>query len=274
MRRYLVVGNQTLEGGELLSEVQERLERGPSRFFILVPASPPRGGLTWTESQGALLAQDRLDRALARFRALGAQVEGVVGDPDPFLAMQDILRAGGFDEIIISTPPRRVSPWLKTDLPRRAESAFGLHVTNVEGAPEQVTSGAVLEGVGLFAGLSKRHLRALARASVIGEYRDGEAIVKAGTSGSDLFVVLDGRVKVRLGRRTVGRMAVGDIFGEISLLDPGPRTADVLADGPTRCLHLSGGDFRTVVEADPKLAIELLRVVGRRMRELVREPIG
>jgi CRP/FNR family cyclic AMP-dependent transcriptional regulator len=98
--------------------------------------------------------------------------------------------------------------------------------------------------------------------------------VKAGTSGSDLFVVLDGRVKVRLGRRTVGRMAVGDIFGEISLLDPGPRTADVLADGPTRCLHLSGGDFRTVVEADPKLAIELLRVVGRRMRELVGEPIG
>ena len=98
--------------------------------------------------------------------------------------------------------------------------------------------------------------------------------MKAGSSGSDLYVILDGRVKVQQDGRTVARLAAGEMFGEISLLDPGPRTADVVAEGPTRCLHLSGRDFQDALEADPRLAISVLQAVGKRLRELVGSPHG
>lgn len=274
MGRYLVVANQTLGGETLLAAVRDRAGKGASHFFILVPATPPRGGLSWTESETSMIAQDRLDRALERFRDVGVRAEGRVGDADPFLAVDDILLEEKFDEVIICTLPHRISRAQKADLPGRVKNAFGLPVTHVTSAPEPAPGENALKLVPLLATLSKRRLRALARASVVREYRDGKTIVKAGSSGSDLFVILDGRVKVLRGGRTVARMAAGEIFGEISLLDPGPRTADVIAQGPTRCLHLSGRDFQDALEADPRLAISVLQAVGKRMRELVRSPEG
>ncbi len=274
MNRYLVVADHTLGGETLMAAVRDRAGKGASHFFILIPASSPRGGLSWTESEASLIAQDRLDRALTRFSEVGARAEGRVGDADPFLAVDDVLREERFDEVIISTLSQRTSRALKADLPGRVRNAFGLPVTHIPSAPEPTPSEDALKHVPLFATLSKRRLRALARASVIGEYRDGENIVKAGTSGSDLYVILDGRVNVLQGGGIVARMAAGEMFGEISLLDPGPRTADVIAEGPTRCLHLSGRDFQDALEADPKLAISVLQAVGKRLRQLVQSPDG
>ena len=62
--------------------------------------------------------------------AAGGTVEGIVGDTDPFVAVQWALERGDFDELIISTLPARVSRWLRRDLPHRVE-AFGLPVTVV-----------------------------------------------------------------------------------------------------------------------------------------------
>jgi CRP/FNR family cyclic AMP-dependent transcriptional regulator len=81
-------------------------------------------------------------------------------------------------------------------------------------------------------------------------------------------------VTVRREGRTVASMTTGDVFGEISLLDPGPRTADVVAKTPTRCVRLAAADFRAAVEADPRLALAILRHVGQRLREIVRPPAG
>ncbi len=271
MHRYLVVANRTLGGEQLLATVRERSEVAPSEFFILVPASTPRGTATWSESEVSLIARDRLDRALARFRAAGVKAEGSVGDADAFLAVDDVLRGATFDEVIISTPPQR-GRGKKGGLPARVEGAFGLPVTHVASASEPSPDERALRLVPWLASLSRHRLHVLARASVIGEFRDGETIVKDGTSGSDLYVILDGRVNVQQHGRTVARMAAGEMFGEISLLDPGPRTADVIADGPTRCLHLAGRDFQEALESDPKLALSVLQAVGKRMRDLVRSP--
>jgi CRP-like cAMP-binding protein len=94
--------------------------------------------------------------------------------------------------------------------------------------------------VPLFKGLSKRRIRTLARASMVSVYRAGETIIKRGSAGSELFVILDGRVKVMRGGRIVGRLRCGDVFGEVSLLDGGPRTADVISEMPTRaCISLA-----------------------------------
>lgn len=141
MRRYLVVANQTLGGEHLLQEIRECLRRGPCRFHLVVPAVPPPEQLTWTEGEARAVAQDRLDRALDRIGKLGAEADGEVGDRNPMLAVEDVLRHQSFDEIILSTLPPGASRWLKLDLPHRMESAFGLPVTHIVGGPEPVSPG-------------------------------------------------------------------------------------------------------------------------------------
>jgi Cyclic nucleotide-binding domain len=269
MPRYLVVANQTLGGEALVAVVRERSTRGPARFFVLVPATPSPGGLTWTESQASLLARDRLERGLKQFAEMGVDAEGQVGDPDPFLAVQDLMGGERFDEIIVSTLPRARSQWLRAKLPERLMEASQVPVIHVTGAPEREVKERTLRQVPLLAEVPKRRLRALSKAVVTREYNAGDTIVHAGSTESDLFVILDGRATVHRQGRTVATLTAGDFFGEISLLDPGPRTADVVAESPTRSLRLAGRDFWRVVEADPRLGNALLRHVGRRLREIV-----
>jgi hypothetical protein len=63
--------------------------------------------------------------------AAGSGVTGAIGDPEPLMAIEDAVNLGHFDEIIISTLPRRVSKWLKLDLVSKAKG-LGLPVTHVE----------------------------------------------------------------------------------------------------------------------------------------------
>jgi len=247
-----------------------RIAREPVRLHILVPASP-REGLTWTESEVEGLAKDRLERGLKMFSDMGAQVDGHVGDGDPFVAIEEALQGQRYDGIILSTLPPGVSRWLKLDLPHRVEE-LGVPVTHVVAEREPAVRENALTGVSLFAGLPKRHLRRLARASMIVHHRQGEAIISEGSRGAELFVVLDGEVKVVQHGRTVARMSAGDVFGEISVLDPGPRTADVIAETPTRSLRLPARGFRDALEADARLARRVLEAVGRRLRAVVQSP--
>src|SRR5215210_7794238 len=142
MRRYLVVANQTLGGSHLVDAVRARLRTGPSRFHVLVPASPSTIGRRGWRGRHKGVALRRLRSALDRFRELGVDADGEVGDHRPMDAIDDALRDGGpFDEIIISTLPRGRSRWLKHDLAHRVEAAYGVPVTHVEGQPEPVGIG-------------------------------------------------------------------------------------------------------------------------------------
>jgi hypothetical protein len=136
MRSYLVVANQTLGGEHLIQRVRQSLAEGPCRYHVVVPATPQEDLLTWTEGKSTATAQDRLDRALARFRELGAEADGEVGDKNPILAIEDALRRGTFDEIILSTLPPGISRWLKLDLPSRVAARFDLPVTHLVAEPE------------------------------------------------------------------------------------------------------------------------------------------
>ena len=86
-----------------------------------------------------------------------------------------------------------------------------------------------LAGVPLFEGLSKRQLKKVALVAELVDYMDGHSIVKEGDIGDSFFVVLVGQAKVVVKGRTVNRTLPGDHFGEISLLDGGPRTASVVS---------------------------------------------
>ena len=142
MRRYLVVANQTLGGSHLVDVVRARLRSGPCRFHILVPASPIHERATWVEGEAHGVALGRLRTGLERFRQMGADADGEVGDQRPMDAIDDALRESGpFDEIIISTLPPGRSRWLKLDLPHRVEAAFGVPVTHLIGQPEPAGTG-------------------------------------------------------------------------------------------------------------------------------------
>ena len=130
--RVLVVAHKTAATQPLLDAVRERASRGPASFTLLVPN--PAHGLHKAvdpEDVGAGEAQGVLDNALPKLSdAAGSKVEGIVGDADPSAAIQDAINLRGFDEVIISTLPSKVSRWLHLDLPSKV-SGLGLPVNTV-----------------------------------------------------------------------------------------------------------------------------------------------
>lgn len=131
MRSYLVVGNQTLDSPELTEAIAERMAAGPSTFHLVVPATPVHRGLTWDEDEARAAANARLNEALARMRATGAQVTGEIGHRDPIVATEDTLRGREIDEILLSTLPPGISRWLGQDVPSRLKGSVLVPVTVV-----------------------------------------------------------------------------------------------------------------------------------------------
>ena len=125
-RRILIVANRTAGTPALLEAVRERAEAGPASFALLIPDEPRKGGADWTLETATPLLE----------RAAGGTVEGIIGEADPFEAVQSALRDPGFDEVIVSTLPRRVSEWLRRDLPHRIEK-LGVPVTTITPRDEQ-----------------------------------------------------------------------------------------------------------------------------------------
>lgn len=132
MKDYLVVANQTLSGEHLLEELQRRVAEGPCRFHVVVPANVTPDSWTHTIDQAHAIAQERLQHALNTFSALGAEVDGQVGDERPLDAMRDALRRWSCDEVILSTLPAGASRWLGMDLVSRASRVLPIPVTHVE----------------------------------------------------------------------------------------------------------------------------------------------
>ena len=138
MARYLIVANQTL-GGELLMErLRKLLAEGSCSFHVVVPATHTKDQAFYTEGASHAVAERRLEAALERFRAAGAEVDGEVGDASPMLAVRDCLMSGGYDGVLLSTLPPGASRWLKQDLPHRLERTFGVPVAHLTGQYEQV----------------------------------------------------------------------------------------------------------------------------------------
>jgi hypothetical protein len=142
--RVLVVAHRTAATPALLDAVRERAARGPATFTLLVPnVAHGLHRVVDAEDQSDDAAQAVLELALPLLEeAAGARVEGMVGDPEPLNAVQDAVNLQGFDEIIISTLPARVSRWLHLDLPSKL-NGLGLPVTTVTAKERSETPASV-----------------------------------------------------------------------------------------------------------------------------------
>lgn len=129
----------------------------------------------------------------------------------------------------------------------------------------------VLARAGLFQGVAQQAAEALAETLTYGEYTRGETVFAEGEQGDTLFIVLSGKVKI--GRRAAdGRenmlsvMGPSDMFGELSLFDPGPRTATATVVTDTRLASLAHSSLRPWIKDRPEISEQLMRVLARRLR--------
>jgi CRP/FNR family transcriptional regulator, cyclic AMP receptor protein len=132
----------------------------------------------------------------------------------------------------------------------------------------------ILAQVPLFSGLSKRHLRRLADLADEVRFREGAAVVEEGMLGGTFYVILNGEARVVRGGRFVARLLPGDFFGEISLLDGGPRTASVVAETPLSTVRVFKRAFDKFLVSDPAVSVKILAEVARRLREVERPLTG
>ena len=112
------------------------------------------------------------------------------------------------------------------------------------------------------------------------KFKAGDPIINEGDAGETAFYIVDGSVEVSIGlgkkERTVGALKAGEIFGEMSLIVPGPRSATVRAVTDVECLETSYDEFISAVKKNPDQAVEFMKTLVQRLRQMnaIMESLG
>jgi len=130
----------------------------------------------------------------------------------------------------------------------------------------------LLRKVHLFSGCTDKQLAFIVTRVEDVDVPSGKVLCEEGTSGGEFFVVVSGSADVKRSGKVVSQMRAGDFFGEIALIDHGPRSATVTAASPMRLLILGPAQFRDVLHEDPEMARHLLYAVTKRLRALAAPP--
>jgi CRP/FNR family transcriptional regulator, cyclic AMP receptor protein len=124
-----------------------------------------------------------------------------------------------------------------------------------------------LAQVKMFSSLNKKELAMVSRASDVITVKDGTDIVREGTYGHDFYLILEGAATVRRNGRKVAELGPGSYFGELSLLDNGPRSATITAAGETELAVIGQREFMGVLDQVPAVSRKLLMTMASRLRE-------
>jgi hypothetical protein len=127
----LVVANVTATSQELLGALTARSRREPTRFTLIVPATPFAGGRE--------AAEHKLSEAVEQLHSAGLEADGSVGNPDPCVAVTEVWDPTRYDEIVVSTLPMKLSKWLHAGLPERIGRLTGAPVRHVVSQPPKPT---------------------------------------------------------------------------------------------------------------------------------------
>ncbi|MGI8830458.1 MAG: cyclic nucleotide-binding domain-containing protein [Candidatus Limnocylindria bacterium] len=122
-----------------------------------------------------------------------------------------------------------------------------------------------LASVPLLAGLNNRIRRRLADTGKRRTYAAGDEIVREGSSGTALYIVLSGDGRVERGGERLGTVKAGDFFGELALIEEHPRSASVIADSETECLLFPAWEFTALLDEHPEIAVPIMRALIERL---------
>lgn len=122
--------------------------------------------------------------------------------------------------------------------------------------------------VPILAECTRKQLRAVAAISRVVEVAAGTVLTRAGTPGEEFFIIVDGSATVEISPRKRRHLGPGDFFGEMSLLDGGPRSATVVAETDVRLLVILRRNFLALLREVPELTQKILYVLSRRVRAL------
>jgi len=130
----------------------------------------------------------------------------------------------------------------------------------------------VLSEVLLFSGCNRKELSHIASLATEIDVPQGKVLAHEGSPGREFYVILDGKASVSIDGNDVATLGPGDFFGEMALLDQGPRVATVTADTAMEVAVLDPREFSTLVEEHPGVARKILKVLAHRLRESERAP--
>ena len=125
-----------------------------------------------------------------------------------------------------------------------------------------------LEEVPLLSDCTQKQLRAVSDISRVVEVPAGTSLTRAGQPGDEFFVIVDGSAAVEKPGKKRAFLKPGDFFGEMSLLDGGPRSVTVRAATPLRVLVIDRKNFQELLREVPDLTQRLLVTLSRRIRAL------
>jgi len=129
----------------------------------------------------------------------------------------------------------------------------------------------MLASVPIFEELSTKELKSIANSAKEVTHREGHVLAREGESGVGFFLILEGDVAVAVGGRSMRKMGPGDFFGEISLLDGGPRTATCTAQTDVTTLGITPWTFKRLIEQNPSIASKMLKVMATRLRSSAKQ---
>ena len=131
------------------------------------------------------------------------------------------------------------------------------------GAPD---ASSMIGSVPFFGGLDEKKRKTVAAQGKELSYKAGDSIVDEGTMGVGFYLILDGKAEVRKGGKVLATLGKGEFFGEMSLIDEQPRSADVFAVVPTKCWALTSWSFTALVKTHPDVALMMLKEMVKRLR--------
>lgn len=128
----------------------------------------------------------------------------------------------------------------------------------------------LLARVPMFAELKRGQMRSLARITETAHFPSGHEIVTEGDEGDFCAIIVDGSVEVVRGGTTIASLATGEIFGEMALIDPAPRSASVRTLTEVTAIRIHQKAFAKVVDEDPRIALGVLQTLAARLRQTTR----
>jgi CRP-like cAMP-binding protein len=124
----------------------------------------------------------------------------------------------------------------------------------------------LLSEISLFSACTSKELREVAHLATRVDALEGEVLAREGTAGREFFVVAEGKAKVTIEGNEVAILGPGDFFGEMALLDQGPRSASVVAATQMTLYVIGAAEFGELIERIPFLARRILRGLSERLR--------